>query len=63
MENREENPLKTRPVGSNVENLGKLSVAEVKNDHRLASIFLAKPLPYESYASEPQTGDEAEEDE
>ena len=54
--------LKTESLGSNVENLGKLSVHQMKNDHGLASTFVAKAFPDLTDACEAQSGEQAKQD-
>ena len=49
-------------LASNVENLGKLSVEKMKNDHGLVSIFIAKPLSKQFESREPQSGKQTEQD-
>lgn len=58
-----ENGFKTTVVASNVENLGKLSIHQVKNNHRLVSTFIAKPFSNHLQARERQPRKQTEEDE
>jgi hypothetical protein len=45
VEKLEEKVSKTSLFASKMEKLGKLSVDEMKKDHRLFSTLMAKPLP------------------
>lgn len=48
--------LKTSVLVSKVEKAGELLVAQMKENHRLLSIFRAKPLPQHSEAAKRQPG-------
>ena len=53
VEKLEEKVSKTSLLASKMEKLGKLSVDEMKKDHRLFSTLVAKPFPDHSHSRQP----------